>query len=288
MPHTSRAPWHDYRSRCIYMLTLRKSASVPDFGQLVGEKIELSETGRFVKRQIGLIPLLDRAFRVLQFSIMPDHVHILLFVQSILEESLGKYIARFKIGVNQRAGGIPVFEEGFNDQILMKERSLDTLFNYIRDNPRRLAVRKAHPEYFRRVNGLDIEGKRYSVYGNLFLLHNPFREQVVIHRADNADVRAANRDRWLYTAANGGVLVSPFISPAEKAVRTEAEEAGAKIILITNEQMGERYKPTGREFRLCESGRLLIVSVPGPGSLTRRACLEMNALAKAIAANKPL
>lgn len=269
------------------MITLSKNVSVSDLGRLSGEKIELTEFGHCIKRQIKLIQLLHPALKVLQYCIMPDHVHLLLFVQNKLDEPIGKYIARFKVEVNNSAGGIKIFEDGFNDQILMKERSLDTLFNYIRENPRRLAVRRAYPEFFRRVNGLEIGGQRYSVYGNLYLLRNPFREQVVVHRADTEQQRKKNRDRWLYAAANGGVLVSPFISPAEKAVRQEAEKLGSKIILIINEAMGERYKPVGHDFELCESGRLLIVSAPVSKSLTREACLAMNALAANISGLKP-
>ena len=53
----------------------------------------------------------------------------------------------------------------------------------------------------------------------MLLLDNPFKEQVVVHRADSPEVRESNRRRWLYTAANGGVLVSPFISPDERGIR---------------------------------------------------------------------
>lgn len=32
-----RAPWHDYTSRCIYMITLNKSPFVEDFGMFAGD-----------------------------------------------------------------------------------------------------------------------------------------------------------------------------------------------------------------------------------------------------------
>lgn len=116
------------------------------------------------------------------------------------------------------------------------------------------------------------------------LLECPFREQVVVHRADSEDARAHNRDLWLYTAANGGVLVSPFISPAEKSVREEADDLGGRFILIVNEPMGERYKPSGRDFELCEAGRMLIVSAGISGEISRGICLGMNLLAEELAA----
>lgn len=46
--------------------------------------------------------------------------------------------------------------------------------------------------------------------------------------------------------------------------------------------MPERYKPSGHDFVLCESGRMLIISANIPGDLSRNACLEMNALAENI------
>lgn len=229
------------------------------------------------------MPDIEPAVKVLQYSIMPDHVHILLFVLQHMRDPLGNVIARFKQAINQACDTVGIFNVGFNDQILKSGRSLDTLYRYIRENPRRLAARRQFPEYFRRVNDMVIAGHKCKLYGNMLLLRNPFKEQVVVHRADSQAVCAANHARWIYTAANGGVLVSPFISPAEKAVRTEADVAGGRFITITNRPMEERYKPAGRDFELCEAGRLLIVS---PDSLdidlTRRTCMAMNSLAGAI------
>lgn len=69
----------------------------------------------------------------------------------------------------------------------------------------------------------------------------------------------------------------------KKTVRDEAEECGARFIQIINEPMNNRYKPSGRDFDLCESGRMLIISANLPGSLSRQTCLAMNRVAEAIA-----
>lgn len=115
---------------------------------------------------------------------------------------------------------ITAFEDGFHDRIITNARQLETVQNYIRENARRLAVRRAHPEFFRRVNALTIGGREYQAYGNFQLLDCPFCEQVVVHRADSPQKRQQDRERRLYTASNGGVLVSPFISPADLSRRT--------------------------------------------------------------------
>lgn len=111
------------------------------------------------------------------------------------------------------------------------------------------------------------------------------KEQVMIHRADTAEEKSRQCDRWLHIAANGGVLVSPFISREEKEILKRAEEAGGKIIIISNRYMGERFKPSGHEFELCEQGRLLILApLELTGELTRSACLRMNFFAAETAA----
>lgn len=289
-----RAPWHDYTQRCIYMITLNKNPLMENFGILQGDYriptgqkgaafISSTALGKAIKNTLRRFNSTEPNVRVLQYALMPDHLHILLFVEYPTEDTLGKIIARFKIEVNKAAGTTGVFAKGFNDQILKSSRSLAVLYRYLRENARRLAVRRARPEFFRRVNALEIGGKTFQAYGNFQLLDCPFKEQVIVHRADSSETRQKNREQWLYTAANGGVLVSPFISPAEKEIRKEAEEAGGRFILIINEPMGERYKPAGREFELCEAGRLLIVSANLPGELSRKNCLTMNELAEGFA-----
>lgn len=210
---------------------------------------------------------------------MPDHAHILLFVTRPTAEPLGNTIARMKARANHESGLQSVFEEGFNDQIILPPRPLDTLFSYIRCNPQRLAVRWANPDFFRRVNRLTLAGTPCRAYGNLHLLENPWKEAVAIHRADTAPKKAHDRARWLYTAANGGVLVSPFISQAEKEIRREAESVDGKIILLTNEAFPERYKPAAHDFERCELGRLLIIAPLETLPTTRDTFLRLNAFA---------
>ena len=291
-----RAPWHDYTQRCIYMITLNKNPLMENYGILQGDYriqtgqkgaafISSTALGKAIKNTLRRFNSTEPNVRVLQYALMPDHLHILLFVEYPTEDTLGKIIARFKIEVNKAAGTTGVFAKGFNDQILKSSRSLAVLYRYLQENARRLAVRRARPEFFRRVNALEIGGKTFQAYGNFQLLDCPFKEQVIVHRADSSETRLKNREQWLYTAANGGVLVSPFISPAEKEIRKEAEESGGRFILILSEPMEERYKPAGRDFELCEAGRLVIVSANLPGDLSRQTCITMNGLAQNIIFN---
>ncbi len=290
----NRASWHDYTSRCIYHITLLKHPDSLYFGKLMGDchlpigmpgspYICASETGKAIKESLREIRLIHPALRLFQYALMPDHLHIILSVEDRLDEIVGRKLGAFKVAVNKRSGIDHVFERGFNDQILTKSRNLDVIYNYLRANPYRLAIRKANPDFFFRRTGVVIGGTPCQLYGNLHLLDNPFKEQVIVHRADNDEVYSSNKDRWLYTAANGGILVSPFISKREKDIRKEAELLGGRFILITNRPFEEREKPSGKDFDLCAQGRLLIIAPQSPMDFSRSACRQMNSLANHIA-----
>ncbi len=292
----NRASWHDYTSRCIYNLTLLKHPACPPFGNLVGDcykpigspgssYICASEIGKAIKESLRVISLIHPALRLFQYALMPDHLHLILSVEDQIDETVGRKLGAFKVSVNKRSGIGQVFERGFNDQILTKSRNLNVIYNYLRANPYRLAIRKANPDFFYRASGMIINGIPCQLYGNHHLLDNPFKEQVIVHRADSNEEYSSNRDRWLYTASNGGVLVSPFISKREKDIRKEAELLGSRFILITNKPFGEREKPMGRDFELCAEGRMLILAPQTEWDFSRTACQHMNGLANHIAFN---
>lgn len=289
----NRAPWHDYTSRCIYHFTLMKHSATPQFGSLAGDchlpigssgssHIRASEIGNAIKQSLRHVSDIHPALRLFQYALMPDHLHMIISVEDQLDETVGRKLGAFKVGVNHRIGTDQVFERGFNDQILTKSRKLDIIYNYLRANPYRLAIRKAYPDFFTRRNNLIIGDTPYQLYGNIHLLHNPFKDQVIVHRADDDQTFLANRDRWLHTATNGGVLVSPFISQREKSIRKESESSGGKFIFITNQPLGEREKPSGKDFDLCTQGRLLIIAPSIPMPIDRSCCLKMNSLARII------
>lgn len=294
-----RAPWHDYTGRCIYMITLRKAELVEDFGRLAGSHlvprgergrsyISASRVGQAIKQVLmHFSEMVEPKAQVLHYALMPDHFHFIIYIKEQIEYGLGAVIARFKVAVNQEARLQQVFAKSFNDQILKPDRDLDKIFKYLENNPYRLAVRKVFPEYFQKVLNMDVAGMKMAVYGNLQLLQNPFKDRVVVHRCENEAEREAHRQRWLCNAANGGVLVSPFISPAERSIRKEAEAIGGRTILIRRETFGERFKPAGRDFDLCTQGRLLIIApwqqYGLKGTVTRQQALALNEIAERVA-----
>ena len=269
--HNKRAWRHDYYSRSIYIITVNKRKEALLFGKLVGDwrvpleepgapDICLSQIGKTIRKWIKKISSIIPNTRLLQYKVMPDHIHFLIFVQERIPYHLGKYISAFKNHIRKEIG-CSVFETGFNDKILSVTRKLDDMFRYIQENPYRLAIKKANPENYRRCDEIKIQGELYTGYGNLFLLKNPFREAVIVHRKSSDEEKEKQRERWLHHSYAGGVLVSPFISKDEKDVRTEAEKFGGRIILISDKPLPPPpWKPAYSDFYRCARGELLILA----------------------------
>lgn len=146
--------------------------------------------------------------------------------------------------------------------------------------------RKENPKFFQKINNIEINGILWQAYGNVQLLENPFKAPVVIHRSDSESILVAKHRRWKHLSENGGVLVSPFISPAEKEVRKQCEAAQGKVILLSNTPFGEREKPAAHDFEKCASGKLLILAPMTPIPSGRATFLYLNSIAEILAIPK--
>ena len=131
------------------------------------------------------MPRLYPQVRLIEWQVMPEHFHFIVFVVSPLPKPLGALIRGFKAGAAKRwkaiagSGECPAWADGFQDTILFREGQLRAEINYLHDNPRRLAEKRANPELFRRVAAvsLPLDGGRligrFEAMGNLSLLSRP-------------------------------------------------------------------------------------------------------------------
>ena len=179
-----------------------------------------------------------------------------------------------------------LFEEGYNDKILLHEGQLDNWKHYLDDNPRRLMMKRRNPDLFTVMTDLEVAGERCKVVGNRFLLNIPDKVAVIVHRRYSDDEIGQLREEWLECGERGGVLVSAAISPKEKEIMREAMSRGYNIILLRENGFPKLYKPSGEAFDACAKGLLLQIS---PWDfhyekrvITRTQCLYLNSMAERI------
>ena len=315
---------HDYESRRIYLITMTVEGRRSILGTLMGDasaiegspdapRVVLSPLGEAVQQCWLFIPDYYPEAKPLALQLMPDHLHGILFITRAMQQHLGMVLKGFKAGCNkcyralgfsatstslsspllqhccskeeQRTYGF-LFSRNYNDHILEGAGELDRWFQYLRDNPRRLAIRQAYPDYFRVRFGITIGSYTFAAIGNRFLLHYPERIQVQCSRSLSDEQVAATVEQMMVRARGGAVLVSPAISKGEQAVMRAMLEARLPIIFLTPWGFNSFSKPGHQYYEACAEGRFLILApwehqnkrIP----LTRDMCLQLNQMAAAI------
>ncbi len=179
-----------------------------------------------------------------------------------------------------------LFERGYNDLILLDDGQIDNWKHYLDDNPRRLAIKRLHPEFFTTLNYIDIAEWHCQLVGNRFLLDIPQKVAVIVHNAYSDKEYAEYKKEWLACGEAGGVLVSAAIARREKEVMREAMNRGYRIILARENGFPPLYKPSGESFDACSSGRLLQISPweyhMERRTISRKQCLMLNRLVEDI------
>ena len=309
---------HDYTSACIYLITVTTIDRKRVLGSLVGDgpntaAIAPTALGDYVAeafRKIAAETTKKTGCRVqvLHYQIMPDHFHGILYVRDTLpaDYSLGKIIAAWKSDCSHALWNDssfcaqyfssekpPLFSRGFNDRILFREGQLQTWIAYLNDNPRRLWLKSHFPDRLRKVYNFSAgkKGHPYTAVGNTFLVTYPERLQVRCHRHLTEEQIQEEVATYLKEARRGTVLISPFISPAEKAVYDACYKEKLPMIHIVNRGLdGKFIYPSGRDLTGCSDGFLLVLAPYADYSeetaatrITRAQCLDMNGFAADLA-----
>ena len=312
-----RCVGYDYTEQRMYMITMVTEERKPLFGRVVGRSeavepsaevphIALSPLGEAVEQIWLTIGDHHPEIQVVALQMMPDHLHAILFVKKKMEKPLGKVLLGVKQACNQvfrqmmpaqfvavaqqhagqsRSNGM-LFAKGFNDQILFREGQLEHWLNYVKDNPRRLLMKRENPELFRVQRDLTYGELRFSAIGNRFLLERPMKVQVQCSRRMKEEELQVKLEACIAAGRKGAVLVSPSISKGEKAIMRAAFEEGLPLIYLQENGFTDLAKPGGKRMEACAKGQLLILA-PWEHhnekiAIKRGQCLELNEMARAI------
>lgn len=322
---------HDYTLPCIYLITVTTEGRHRLLGTLVGGSaataaIEPTPLGAYVAeafRQTATETTKKTGCRiqVLHYQIMPDHFHGILYVRDTLpaDYALGKIVAAWKSACShalwvsfssfssrdlssehgtkdfgsEHGTKAPLFSRGFNDRILFRRGQLKTWVAYLNDNPRRLWLKWHFPDRLRKIYDFSAgkKGHRYTAVGNTFLVTYPERLQVRCHRNLTEEQIQQEVEKYLKEAHRGTVLISPFISPAEKAIYEACYQEKLPMIHIVNRGLDGKFNyPSGRDLSGCSDGFMLVLapyadysSETAAARITRAQCLDMNAYAADLA-----
>ncbi len=311
---------HDYTAPSAYLITVVTQDRRPLLGSLVGKSAAEAAIDATVlgKQVIAAFYDIEKKVKektgcdvqVVQYQLMPDHFHGILYVKEKLpkEWHLGRIISGWK-GTCSRAytrdvneseltllqgnvlegGVLTLFEKGYNDRLLVSKGQLQGWIQYLRDNPRRLWLKKHQPDMLRKVYEFEAgaKGRRFTAVGNTFFVTYPEIAQVRCHRNLTEEEIQKEVAHYMGLARSGVILVSPFISPAEKAVYEACYREKLRMIRIVSRALDGKFMyPSGRDFDGCVAGFLLVLAPYMAGDehtaakrISRSQCLDMNDIA---------
>ena len=163
----------------------------------------------------------------------------------------------------------PLFDDNYDDTVCLDERHRQAMIAYVHDNPRRALLKRLLPDYMRRCLHVQIGGRSYGAFGNLFLLRWPRKVQVMCHRKhpvtrhpyEETDDYARERSQWEAAVMEGGtVIVTPGISRGEQLMKNECIERGYPLIHLQATPISQYWKPEKKRFEACAKGALLILA----------------------------
>ena len=320
-------PGTAWRGVGVYHITLTVPSREPLLGTLVipendssKARVERTALGNAVVDELYVMCRHYPAIRILQFCLMPDHLHAVIHVTRVMDTSIRSVIRGYWQGVkklgraytlsvapelNSRTtneGGkdagttnyaFPVFTERPFIRPLSRRGQLHTMIRYVQMNPQRLATKRLKPGYFRVQKDIEIGGRTYDGVGNVALLmaehYEPVHVRSVMVKAaeqGHAESLRSYMNGCVLAARKGVVMVSPFISPQEKQVMQVLLQEQRPFVLLTDNGFRDYYKPADDLFDACAAGRLLILSPwpydEGKRHISRSECVALNTMAEDI------
>lgn len=206
-----------WRGVGVYHVTLTVPSREPLFGTLVipegnpsNARIERTALGNAVVDELYVMCRHYPAIRILQFCLMPDHLHAVIRVTRVMDTSIRSVIRGYWQGVKKlgraytlavaaelnsettneegkkaetaNEGGesagrtdeggcpFPIFIERPFIRPLSRHGQLHTMIRYVQMNPQRLATKRLRPGYFRVQKDIVIGDRKYDGVGNMALL----------------------------------------------------------------------------------------------------------------------
>lgn len=139
---------YDYRQNGVYFITICTADRKPLLWRSVGADIirphkpTLSQFGEIVKTAIEQIPSHYENAAIDKYTIMPNHIHLVLFISSdksgriLSAPTLSRIVGSMKRWVSKQMG-ISIWQKFFHDHIIRNEREYQKIWEYIDTNPLR-------------------------------------------------------------------------------------------------------------------------------------------------------
>ena len=143
----------DYASPGAYFITICTTNREKLFWSNVGadiirpQDIQLSMIGRITEQAILQIPDHYGHISVDKYCIMPDHIHLILYIESEIDgriisaPTVSTVVGSMKRWVSRQIGR-PVWQKSFYEHGIRNQRDYEEIWNYIENNPKKYSCKQ--------------------------------------------------------------------------------------------------------------------------------------------------
>ena len=160
---------YDYTRSGIYFVTFCTHLRVYYFGDIVKGTMQYSHQGCVAHTILKMAHQLFSKVKILNFVVMPDHIHILLSIfneeadlrafehrndmdmSRYAKESLSAFIGSFKSAITRECHNLNyniIWQNGFFDHVVRNHNEQIKIDKYISDNPMRWEIDKRRNDIF--------------------------------------------------------------------------------------------------------------------------------------------
>ena len=170
-----RMKGYDYALPGAYFVTICTYQRQCWFGEILDGQMYLNQIGNIVAQEWVRSSRIRPGMKLDQWVIMPNHLHGLVILTDIVgahscaplhkspsnpvplhrqPRSLSSFIAQFKSTVTKRiniicqAPSIPIWQRNYHERIIRDEKSLQTIRQYIINNPQRWSDDPENPQHY--------------------------------------------------------------------------------------------------------------------------------------------
>lgn len=267
---------YDYSRGAVLFVTFALEERLPLLGRVAGDKVVLSPTGQAVAETIAREGRREGDVRLYQFVVMPDHVHVRLYVRPGARSALkavGQFVANVKRWSKYRAaqvGAALIWQASFYDRLCVSREIIARVDKYIDNNPLKWSLMHGDKALMRVDEPLSASclplDEWWSGVGEKGLLAGRLAAFRLSRSIPPGEIPAVVA-RGVAAANKGFTVISTFISPAERALFEALVAGGAAAIRVVPDELAAVYRPKGDEPRLFAARRLLLLSrVAEPGT----------------------
>lgn len=150
IPSARLAAW-DYRTSAPYFITICTYKHQRFFGEIENGEMKLNDIGLHTFERIDQISTFSKCAQVVNFVVMPNHVHVLVELHNttyeyqpnrfgpLLRNSVSSIFNHFKGRITRYANEHKIvfeWQDLFHDHIVKDFDEYQNIFNYISNNPK--------------------------------------------------------------------------------------------------------------------------------------------------------